>query len=77
MTDQERNTIMSDLHSRKSEKLLRDMVNWYYNDMGNGNLSNLIRKIETHLEESRDEEKDDISSQTAKCPNPFCKGYSV
>lgn len=59
MTDQERNTIMSDLHSRKSERLLRDMVNWYYNDMGNGNLSNLIREIKDHLEKKDEETTQD------------------
>lgn len=64
MSDEERNEIMDNLHSRKSEKLLRDMVIWYYNDMGNGNLTKLVAEIEKHLEKESEETK-----KTPKCSN--------
>lgn len=64
MSDEERNKIMDNLHSRKSEKLLRDMMIWYYNDMGNGNLTKLVAEIEKHLEKGSEETK-----QASECPN--------
>jgi hypothetical protein len=65
MSDDERNEIMKKLHSRKSEKLLRDVMIWYHNDMGNGNLTKLVAEIEKHLEKGSEKTK-----QAPQCPNP-------
>jgi len=66
---------MYTLKTRKEKQLLREVVDWYEEDIGKGKLSGLMDEIKTHLEKDDAESKD--TTKTPKCPNPFCEGYSV
>ena len=49
MTEQQRTEALIELNEKKSSYLLKQVVDWYDSDLGNGNLHKLIDEIRTHL----------------------------
>ena len=75
LSDKQKLEIMKRINMTQERELLREIINWWDNDFGNGNLSVLIGKIRKHLENCNDQETAK-TTKTAECPNPFCEGYS-
>jgi predicted Fe-S protein YdhL (DUF1289 family) len=80
LSDEQRATIMHDLNIRKTEFLLRKVLDWHEKNMDENTLADIVADIRTYLEKMDEERQTDsagTSSQTPRCSNPFCKGYSI
>lgn len=58
MTEEQRTEALIELNDKKSKHLLKQVVDWYDSDLGNGNLHKLIDEIRTHLEKRGHVEED-------------------
>jgi len=75
MTDSQRLEIMKRVNMIQDRKLLKEVVNWWDNDYGNGNFSSLVNKIKRHLENCGAQE--DQTTQETECSNSVHEGNTV